>query len=986
MPPRASLPVTETRIQYKTDTRKTDIMSQRSALSFLSAVDGDYIAGLYEKFLQNPAAVDASWADLFKDMGAEGKELIAELKGASWTPSPEKLSAVLSTAANNEDAAKPAAKKGDKAAAPAAAAAAVDARAVQDAIRAQMLIRGYRVRGHFLANLDPLGLSQKHHHADLDIRTYGFTEADLGREIFVDGTFGAQKLTLAQIIEKLQASYCQSIGLEYMHIQDLGQRLWLQERFEQPHAGINFTPAEKKHFLQRLTAAEGFEKFLDMKYTGTKRFGVEGGEASIPAIEEVIATGARMGVREVVVAMAHRGRLNVLTNVMGKTFTAMFSEFQGTPAKPDDVQGSGDVKYHLGTSSDRDFGGQIVHLSLTPNPSHLEFVDPVAVGKVRAKQDMSRDDERLSAMALLIHGDAAVSGQGIVPETLMMSDLPGYRVGGTMHVVINNQIGFTTAPSYSRSGNYCTDVAKMVQSPIFHVNGDDVDAVMHAARLAVEFRQTFKKDVFIDIVCYRRHGHNESDEPAFTQPQMYKVIKGKKTTRALYAEQLNAEGVLTAEETDQMYADWNAYLEKEFIAATSYKPNRADMLEGHWTGLKQAHGDERRGETAISEEVMQKIGKAITSVPDGFDLNSKIARQLDAKKKMFETGEGFDWATAEALAYGSLALEGHPVRLSGQDCGRGTFSQRHAALTDQTTEQRYIPLNNIDPAQATFEVHDSPLSEAAVLGFEYGYSTANPKSLVLWEGQFGDFVNGAQVIIDQFIASAETKWLRMSGLVMLLPHGFEGQGPEHSSGRLERFLQLCAEDNWQVLNCSTPANYFHALRRQMRRDFRKPLVIMTPKSLLRHKLCVSPASMFTGKETFHRVLHEDNPLPAKGIKRVVICSGKVYYDLLEAREKAGITNVALVRLEQFYPFPEKPLAEELAKYPNADVIWCQEEPENQGGWNFVDRRIEKALASIKHKAGRPVYVGRPAAAAPATGSLKTHNKEQEALVTAALTV
>lgn len=957
-------------------------MSQRQTLSFLSAADPDYIAGLYEQYSKNPSSVDESWADLFKDLGDEAAELLGELQGASWTPEADKLAAVLSSAANSDaDSAKPAGKKSKP------AAGTVTADDARVAIRALMLIRGYRVRGHFLANLDPLGLSAKNKHADLDLTTYGFAEKDLSREIYVDGAFGNDTMTLREIVDTLEDIYCGTIGLEYMHIQDLQQRLWLQERFEKPENRKNFSTAEKKHFLQRLTAAEGFEKFLDMKYTGTKRFGVEGGEAVIPALEEVIATAANLGVKEVVLGMAHRGRLNVLTNVMGKTFTAMFSEFQGTSAKPDDVQGSGDVKYHLGTSSDREFGGKIVHLSLTPNPSHLEFVDPVTVGKVRAKQRIRGDEDRAEVMALLIHGDAALSGQGIVPETLMMSDLPGYRVGGTVHVVINNQIGFTTAPLYSRSGNYCTDVAKMVQSPIFHVNGDDVEAVMHVARLATEFRQTFKKDVFIDVICYRRHGHNESDEPAFTQPHMYKTIKEKKTTRAVYAQQLADEGTMSVDDTDQMYADWNAYLEREFEAATSYKPNRADMLEGHWTGLKVAYGDERRGETGLSEEAYQKIAKALTTIPDDFNLNSKIQRQLDAKARMFESGEGFDWATAEAMAFGSLVLEGHPVRLSGQDCGRGTFSHRHAALTDQQTEERYMPLDNIEKGQARFDVHDSPLSEMAVLGFEYGYSTSDPKSLVLWEAQFGDFVNGAQVIIDQFIASSETKWLRMSGLVMLLPHGSEGQGPEHSSARPERFLQMCAEDNWQILNCSTPANYFHALRRQLRRDFRKPLVIMTPKSLLRHKLCVSPKDMFMGQQTFHRVLYEDQPIAKpKDIKRVVICSGKVYYDLFEAREKHGIKNVAFLRLEQFYPFPDKPLAEELAKYPDAEVIWCQEEPENQGGWQFVDRRIEAVLQSIKHKAGRPVYIGRPAAAAPATGSLKQHNKEQEALVNKALGV
>jgi 2-oxoglutarate dehydrogenase E1 component len=957
-------------------------MSQRDTLSFLTAAGPDYIAEMYEKFSRNPGSVDASWAELFGTLGDEGKLLINELKGASWTPQPEKLAAVLSTPANTDESAP--AKKPDRAGKPAGPAA--DARAVvSDSLRAFLLMRSYQVRGHLMADLDPLGLMERKYHPELDPKTYGFTEADMDRPIMLGGALGIDTAPLRDIVRLLQETYSGTIGVEFMHIQRPEEKAWLQQKFEKTRNRPAFSVAEKKHFLKRLTAAEGFEKFLDTKFTGTKRFGVEGGESVIPSIEEVISRGAQIGVKEVIIGMAHRGRLNVLTNILSKPFTAMFSEFQGTPAKPDDVQGSGDVKYHMGTSSDRDFGGTTVHMSLVPNPSHLEFVDPVVVGKARAKQSLRKDGERQQVLAILIHGDAALSGQGIVAETIMMSELPGYRVGGTVHVVINNQIGFTTAPLYSRSGSYCTDVAKTVQAPIFHVNGDDVEAVMHVSRIAAEYRQAFKKDVFIDIICYRRHGHNESDEPAFTQPAMYKTIREKATTRTVYAQKLVAEGALTQEEADQINKDFTAHLETEFQAATSYRPNRADMLEGHWSGLKLAYGEERSGETSITPELAQKIGRALTTVPKDFDLNSKIARQLDAKKKMFETGEGFDWATAEALAFGALACEGHRVRLSGQDCGRGTFSQRHAALTDQSNEFRYIPLNNIDAGQEKFEVHDSPLSEAAVMGFEYGYSTANPNSLVLWEGQFGDFANGAQVIIDQFIASGETKWLRMSALVLLLPHGYEGQGPEHSSGRLERFLQLSAEDNWQVLNCSTPANYFHALRRQLRRDFRKPLIVMTPKSLLRHKLCVSSLKDMTGDTRFHRVLPEQQQID-KDVKRVVLCSGKVYYDLLEAREKRGIKNIALVRIEQFYPFPEKPLSDQLAKYPNAEVIWCQEEPENQGAWLYLDRRIEGVLKSLKHKAGRPSYVGRPDAAAPATGSLKTHNKEQEALLNAALTL
>ena len=948
-------------------------MSKPDVLSFLSAANPDYISELHARYVKNPASVDESWSMLFDGLKDDtGK------KGPSWMPAPEKLAAVLSTPANADEAAKPAAKKEVKEAKGEASAS------VNDSLRAFLLIRSYQVRGHLLANLDPLGLTEKKYHPELDPKTYGFSEADYDRPITLDGHLGFQKATLREIMQALQETYCGTVGVEFMHIQIPEQKAWLMQRFEQGRNRAALTAEEKKHLLKRMTAAEGFEKFADTKYTGTKRFGIEGGEATIPAIEAVLAKGAELGVKEAVLGMAHRGRLNVLTNVMGKSFTAMFSEFQGTSAKPDDVQGSGDVKYHMGVSGDRDFNGKTVHLSLTPNPSHLEFVDPVVVGKARAKQSLRKDAEHAKVMAILIHGDAALSGQGIVPETLMMSELPGYRVGGTMHIVINNQIGFTTAPLYSRSGNYCTDVAKMVQCPVFHVNGDDVEAVVHVSRMAAEFRQQFRKDVFIDIICYRRHGHNESDEPAFTQPQMYKVIRAKKTTRDLYAAKLVAEGTLSQAEADGIYKDWNAEMERAYAAATSYKPNRADMLEGQWMGLKASDSAEGQGETAVAEDMAQKIGRALTTVPAGFDLNPKIARQLEAKKEMFKTGQGFDWATAEALAFGGLVLEGYPVRLSGQDSGRGTFSHRHAVLTDQTTEKKHVPLNGIEAGQARFEAHDSPLSEAAVLGFEYGYSSADPRTLVLWEGQFGDFVNGAQVLIDQFISSAETKWLRMSGLTLLLPHGYEGQGPEHSSGRLERFLQLCAEDNWQVANCSTPANYFHILRRQMLREFRKPLVLMTPKSLLRHKLCVSSLKDMTGTSAFRRVIADETKLSA--VKRVVLSSGKVYYDLFEARAKRNINNIALVRLEQFYPFPDRELGETLKKYPEAQIVWCQEEPENMGAWFFLDRRIEAVLKSIGHKSARPVYTGRIAAAATATGSLKTHNKEQEALIEQALTL
>lgn len=970
--------------------------------NFLSAANVDYMAELYQRYLQDPSSVDDSWGQFFKDLDDKTPELAHEIKGASWALASDKITAVLGTVANDYDVEGKPGEKGDKkgkaapakADAPAATAPApvvqqpADVRrAADDTVRAINLIRAYRERGHMLADLDPLGLADQKYHPDLDPAVYGFSADDYDRTIYLGSVLGFETATLRQVLSRLQSVYCGTVGVEYMHIQDPEQKQWLMQRLEEGYDDQEVDAAEKKNLLERLIATETFETFLDKKFQGTKRFGVEGGESLIPCVETVITKGAELGVREVVLGMAHRGRLNMLTNVFMKPFTAMFSEFQGMSAKPDDVQGSGDVKYHMGTSADRQFGEHVVHLSLTANPSHLEFVDAVVVGKVRAKQTLRGDMDGIKTMPIMIHGDAAVAGQGIVPEVLMMSELPGYKVGGSMHIVVNNQVGFTTSPKFARSGPYCTEVAKMIMAPIFHVNGDDPEAVIFVARLATEFRQLFKKDVFIDLVCYRKQGHNESDEPAFTQPLMYKAIKQKRGVREMYAEQLANEGVVDAEASEQLLQAFKDHLEEEFKAAQSYKPNRADMLEGDWKGLELAPNDDRRGQTAITEDMARQIGRAITTIPAGFELNSKIARQLDAKAKMFETGQGFDWATAEALAFGSLLLDGNKIRFTGQDVGRGTFSHRHAVWRDQANEANYVPLNRISDGQARLEIHDSPLSEMGVLGFEYGYSLSDPHALTVWEAQFGDFVNGAQVMIDQFIASAESKWLRMSGLVMLLPHGYEGQGPEHSSARPERFLQLCAEDNMQILNCSTPASYFHALRRQLKRNFRKPLIIMTPKSLLRHKLCVSPLSMMTGSETFHRVLPDDTKLVAADkVRRVVLCTGKVYYDLLEEREKRGINDIAIVRVEQLYPFPEKSITAALKDYKNADFVWCQEEPRNQGYWFFVDRRIEDALIGLKHKNSRVKYAGRADAAAPATGSYKTHNAELAAFLNDALTV
>ncbi len=956
-------------------------------LSFLSGANADFIANIYAKYLENPQSVDDSWAAFFGELNEDSRAILEELQGASWRDDR------ITSQQKDEydvlpDFAAEAATVAKAAKAIATSDSADSRQAVLDSLRAIMLIRAYRVRGHLAADLDPLGIAPKSAHPELEPSSYGFTEADMDRPIFLDNVLGLEYATMREINAILQKTYCGKIGVEFIHIQDPAQKAWLQERIEGAQNRTEFTTMGKKAIYERLTAAEAFEQFLQIKYTGTKRFGLEGGESMIPAVEQIMKRGGQLGLKEIVVGMAHRGRLNMLTNMMGKPFTAVFSEFQGNAAHPDDVQGSGDVKYHLGTSSDRDFDGNNIHLSLTANPSHLEAVNPVVLGKVRAKQIQRGDTERKQVMGFLVHGDAAFAGQGTATETMAISDLKGYRTGGCLHFVINNQIGFTTNPNYSRTGPHPTDVALMLQCPIFHVNGDDPEAVTHVARMAIEFRQEFGKDVIIDMVCYRRHGHNEGDEPSFTQPLMYQKIKDHPTTREIMAKQLVDEGLMTKEEAEKVRDDFMDQLQKDFDAATNYKPNKADWLEGKWSGYTTATSDERKGTTAVDEKKLKEIGKVLSTIPDGFNAHSKIVRQMKAKAKMLDEGKTIDWATAEALAFGSLVDEGVIVRLSGQDCGRGTFSQRHSVLYDQKTEKRYTPLKNISKDQATYEVIDSPLSEFAVLGFEYGYSMAEPNALIMWEGQFGDFVNGAQVMIDQFITSSESKWLRMSGLTMLLPHGYEGNGPEHSSARPERFLQACAEDNIQVVNCTTPANYFHALRRQVHRVFRKPLIVMTPKSLLRHKACVSPLSMFTGEETFHRVLYEDHEgLKADDkIKQVVLCSGKVFYDLAEERDKRGIDDIQILRMEQLYPWPINSLKEQLGRFPNAKFIWCQEEPANMGAWFFVDRRLEAVLEEIGHKNTRVRYAGRVAAASPATGLLKRHNKEQADLVNEALTI
>ena len=933
--------------------------------TILNGLNSTYIADLYEKWLENPKNVDANWNDWFSDMQNTGSsnDIPSWAKGKAFEEKLENLEHKNSSLSSEEMR-----------------------KASIDSLRAVMMIRAYRARGHLEAKTDPLNLEKKEEHPELNPEFYGFTKNDYDRPIFIDNVLGIETASLRQILSTLKDTYCGSIGVEYLHIQDPEQKSWIQQRIENIRNQTDFTDKGKEAIYERLVDAESFERFLNKKYTGTKRFGLDGSESVIPAIEQIAKRGSQLGLEEIVIGMAHRGRLNVLNNILQKPFRAIISEFMGNPSNPEETGGSGDVKYHMGSSSDREFDGVNVHFTLNANPSHLEVVNPVVIGRVRAKQNQRNDKLRNKVLGLLIHGDAAFAGQGILAETFDFAELRSYKTGGTLHLIINNQIGFTTSPAYSRSSPYCTDVAKIVMAPIFHVNADDPESVVHVSRIATEFRQKFAADAVIDIIGYRRYGHNEGDEPSFTQPIMYRKIADHPFVTKIYADKLIKEKKITEEQAKRVYDNRNQFLEEEFQAGSNYLPNKADWLEGKWTGLKKAPGlEERRGITGVTIDKIKKIGEILTSVPRDFEIHKKLQRVLDNRKKALKDGTNIDWSTAEQLAFGTLLLEGNPVRLSGQDCGRGTFSQRHAVFIDQNTEERYIPLSNINENQGSFEVIDSPLSEAGVLGFEYGFSQAEPNALVMWEAQFGDFANGAQVIVDQFISSGEAKWLRMSGLVMLLPHGYEGQGPEHSSARLERYLRLCAEDNLQVVNCSTPANYFHVLRRQLCRDFRKPLIIMTPKSLLRNKLCVSDLDDMLEEKSFHRVMDDKNKsIKDKDVKRLVICSGKVFYDLFEAREKNKLFNIKILRLEQIYPFPIKSLQEFISKTPQAEIIWCQEEPENMGSWSFIDRRLEKVLIDCNCKYKRPVYVGRPEAASPATGTMSRHLKEQKKLVNQAL--
>ncbi len=965
--------------------------------SFLYGGNAAYVEQLHAAYKQNPDSVDSEWQEFFAELNDSAADVEKNARGPSWVKpnwpieaNGELVSALDGNWANIETS------LGDKIKAKAKTADVSHEqvqRATRDSVRALMMIRAYRMRGHLHANLDPLGLEPRPDHVELHPSSYGFSESDWDRKIFIDYVLGLEFATINEMLALLRRTYCSTIGFEFMHISDPAAKAWIQQRIEGPDKEIAFTREGKRAILTKLAEAEGFEKFLDVRYTGTKRFGLDGAESMVPALEQIIKRSGALGTKEIVIGMAHRGRLNVLCQVMAKPHRALFHEFKGGSFVPDAVEGSGDVKYHLGASSDREFDDNKVHLSLTANPSHLEIVDPVVLGKVRAKQDQHGciAEERAVVLPLLIHGDAAFAGQGVVAECFGLSGLKGHRTGGSVHFIINNQIGFTTYPRYSRSSPYPSDVAKMVEAPIFHVNGDDPEAVVFSAKVATEFRQKFQKPVVIDMWCYRRFGHNEGDEPGFTQPLMYKKVRSHPTTFEIYSKKLVAEGVVTEGEVETVASDWRKHLEEEYEAGQSYKPNKADWLDGRWAGLRPADEAEeaRRGQTGVELAKLKEIGLRLNEVPDDFNLHKTIRRFLDNRRKAIEAGEGIDWALGEALAFGSLLDEGHRVRLSGQDSERGTFSQRHSVLIDQETEARYVPLNNLRDGQARYEVINSMLSEEAVLGFEYGYSLAEPNALTLWEAQFGDFANGAQVVFDQFISSGERKWLRMSGLVCLLPHGYEGQGPEHSSARLERYLQMCAEDNMQVANCTTPANFFHILRRQLKRDIRKPLILMTPKSLLRHKRAVSRLDEMAIGTSFHRVLWDDAEylksekirlVDNDKIRRVVLCSGKVYYDLYEEREKREINDVYLMRVEQLYPFPLKALVTELSRFKKADIVWCQEEPKNMGAWTSVEPYLEWVMNQIGRKGQRARYSGRPPAAATATGVMSKHLAQLKAFL------
>ncbi len=940
--------------------------------AFLSKSNTSFIEEMYLKFVNRDPSLPDSWKEYFSKIGDQAEDVVNEINGPSWSPT-KKVSINKEQKLNNGNY-----KKDEL----------VSRESNANSINAVAMIRSYRQRGHLIAKLDPLGLRETDYLDELHPESYGFKKEEYDSKIFLDGVINKQYSNVSEILKFLRDKYCGPLGYEYMHISNPTERKWFRDRVEKAD-DFKFTQNGKEAILKKLIQAEGFEKFLHTKYVGSKRFGLDGGESLIPALEQIIKIGGQSKIKEVKIGMSHRGRLNVLANVLQKSYKRIFNEFAGE-INSNSEDDTGDVKYHLGASSNREFDGNSVHVSLTDNPSHLEAVNPVVLGQTRAKQYFHKDKERKKVIPILIHGDAAFAGQGVVAECFAMSGLPGHNTGGTIHIVVNNQIGFTTSPRFARSSPYPSDIAKMVEAPIIHVNGDDPEAVVYAARIAIDFRLKFNRDVVVDLICYRRFGHNEGDEPSFTQPLMYKKIRSHPTTIKVYGEKLIQEGSITEDYLKNSIKEFKELLDDQYKNAKNYKP-KIEWFEGTWSRYKPDRGKDKKGVTGYDIDKLRDISNKINTVPEEFNVHKTISKVLDNRKLVVKKENGIDWSTAEALAFGSLLDEGYPVRLVGQDSGRGTFSQRHSVLRNQTDNSRYIPLNNISKSQKSFEIVDSFLSELAVLGFEYGYSLVEPNTLTIWEAQFGDFANGAQVVIDQFIASGERKWSRASGLVMLLPHGYEGQGPEHSSARLERFLQLCSNDNMQVVNCTTPANYFHALRRQMHRDFRKPLIIMTPKSLLRHKNCVSNLNDFGKQNSFHRFLwdHAIDPKSKgfiklkkpKKIRKVVLCSGKIYFDLLEAREKLKADDILFFRIEQLYPFPAKSLAKELKVYAkNAQFYWCQEEPQNMGAWFSVRDYIQWTLDNIKANNKVVSYIGRSPDASPATGYAKRHISQQQEII------
>ena len=931
--------------------------------SFLSKTNSSFIEQMYLRYVKEDPSLPESWRDYFSDLNEDVKSIIKEIEGPSW------IRSNLDENTRDDNSITLEKQK-------------------IDSIKAIALIRSYRIRGHLIANLDPLGMMKREYLHELHPSDHGFKKEDYERKIYLSSYLDTSYSTIKDIMFKLRRVYCATIGAEYMHISDPVEKIWFRERMEKNENQINFTNKGKKAILKTIIKAEGFEKYLAKKFIGTKRFGLDGGEALIPALEQIIKRGGQLGAKEIKIGMPHRGRLNVLANVLQKSYKKIFNEFVGElDAKSE--ESAGDVKYHLGASSNREFDGNSVHVSLTDNPSHLEAVNPVVLGQVRAKQFFHKDKERKEVIPILIHGDAAFAGQGVVAECFAMSGLKGHNTGGTIHIIVNNQIGFTTSPRFARSSPYPSDLGKIVEAPILHCNGDDPEAVVHCAKIAIEFRQRFKKDVVIDLICYRRFGHNEGDEPTFTQPLMYKKIKSHPTTLNIYSKKLIKENSITEEEFKSEKKEFNDLLENQFKSAKDHHP-KIDWFEGTWSRYRPQKGKDKIGNTGVQKNELIEISKKIHSLQENLKIHKTIKRIFENRHKSILEEKNIDWSTAEALAFGTLLKEGFPVRLVGQDSGRGTFSQRHSVLRNQEDNSRYIPLNNISNKQQNFEIVDSFLSELAVLGFEYGYSLVEPETLTIWEAQFGDFANGAQVVIDQFIASGERKWNRASGLVMLLPHGYEGQGPEHSSARLERFLQLSGQENLQIVNCTTPANYFHVLRRQIHRDFRKPLIIMTPKSLLRNKLCISNLEDFSKNKSFHRVLKDHsyfdkdkfiNLKKDSDIKKVIICSGKIYFDLLKVRETIQRNDIVLIRVEQLYPFPVKSLVKEIKNYrKNASFFWCQEEPKNMGAWSSVRDYIQWTLDYIEANNNKISYIGRDPAASPATGYAKRHISQQEEII------